>query len=293
MDGVETPLVGDPRPDLTPALAGRRFFKMSGSGNDFVVFDARTEPAGALDDPAVIRSICSRGTGVGADGLVLLERADGADFAMRYFNSDGSRASLCGNAALCSTALSVRVGAAVAAGLSFLTDSGPVRARLRGGLPEIDLQPVTGLSGESAIERVPGERAIGFAVVGVPHLVVLCDDVSNVDVDGRGAALRRHPSTLPAGANVNFVSRDNQLGRWRVRTFERGVEGETLACGTGAVATAALLTMWGEQRAGSEVELQTRSGRVLGVRFERRAGQWLPSLRGEGRIVFEGRLVEP
>ncbi|HKG92975.1 MAG TPA: diaminopimelate epimerase [Gemmatimonadaceae bacterium] len=289
---MAAPVVGDTRQDLTgasKALAGRRFFKMSGSGNDFVVFDARAEPADELADPRWIRAICARGTGVGADGLVLLESTDGLDFGMRYFNSDGSRAALCGNAALCSTALAVRIGAARAGGLSFLTDSGQVDARLRDGLPEIDLQPVTAVELETAATTEPGEERIGYAKVGVPHLVVLCQDVSQVDVDQRGADLRRHPSTLPDGANVNFVSR-LEGGRWRIRTFERGVEGETLACGTGAVATAILLTAWNATAADADIALETASGRPLVVSLDRDGDRWLPALRGEGRVVFEGML---
>jgi diaminopimelate epimerase len=285
-EGTEAPRPG--------GLAGRSFFKMSGSGNDFVVFDVRSEPVDTLASPETIQAICSRRTGVGADGLVLIERpsgGDGPDFGMRYFNSDGSRASLCGNAALCSTALAVRLGAARQEGLSFLTDSGVIAARLRDGLPEIDLQPVSAVQLQAPIERESGEERIGYARAGVPHLVVLCSDVAAVDVERRGAALRRHPSTSPDGANVNFVSPAGP-GRWRMRTFERGVEGETLACGTGAVASAILLTSWSDQAQGDTptVELETRSGRTLGVRLRRDGDRWLPALRGEGRIVFEGRL---
>jgi diaminopimelate epimerase len=129
---------------------------------------------------------------------------------------------------------------------------------------------------------------MGFAIAGVPHVVVLCEDVSTVDVVGRGRPLRHDPS-FRQGANVNFVSRD--AGRWRMRTYERGVEGETLACGTGAVATAALLAAWGDAADGP-VELRTRSGRVLRVRLRREGDRLYPSLGGEARIVFRGVLAE-
>ena len=130
---------------------------------------------------------------------------------------------------------------------------------------------------------------MGFSVAGVPHLVVRVDDVSTVDVVGRGRPLRSHPAAGPAGANVNFVS-PNGSGGWRIRTFERGVEGETLACGTGAVASAVHLAVSGES--GEAVSLTTRSGAELRVRLSRSGGGWLPSLSGEARIVFEGRLGE-
>lgn len=269
--------------------AGRPFYKMSGSGNDFVVIDARVDPPGALADPDVIGRLCARGTGVGADGIVFLERAVGADVRLVYLNSDGSRAEFCGNATLCTTRLTVELGAGDAAGMTIETDSGLVQARLRSGLPEIDLQPVTDVRGQfDQIALEPGETRAGFAVVGVPHLVIRCSDVETVDVVGRGRPLRADPS-FPHGANVSFVSRASG-GAWRMRTYERGVEAETLACGSGAVATGLLLVLWGE--AGSPVEIETRSGRCLRVRLKQRDDAWLPSLAGEGRIVYEGRLAE-
>ncbi len=266
---------------------GRRFYKMSGSGNDFVVFDARQEPAGSLESPATISDICARGTGVGADGVVFLDTSGGdGDLRMRYYNSDGSRAAMCGNAALCVTRLAANeLAAAPAEGMRIVSDADVLRARYVDGLPEVELGAVQEVRTDAGIPTVPGERRIGFAKVGVPHLVVLCDDVSGVDVLGRGRALRRDRS-LTAGANVNFVSRWDT--GWAVRTYERGVEEETLACGTGAIATAVLLVAWNESA--PPVALSTRSRKTLTVRLERRGNQWLPALRGEGRLVFIGEL---
>src|SRR3954466_10177322 len=122
--------------------AGRRFYKMSGSGNDFVMVDARTEPRGSLGDAGTIQRICARGTGVGADGIVFLESSESADVRLTYLNADGSRADFCGNATLCTTRLAVELGMAPAAGFTIETESGVVAARLRDGLPEIDLPPV-------------------------------------------------------------------------------------------------------------------------------------------------------
>lgn len=269
--------------------AGRVFYKMSGSGNDFIVVDARTDPPGPLADPAVISRVCGRGSGVGADGIVFLERSDSADVRLVYLNADGSRAEFCGNATLCTTRLAAELGAGNGAGMRIETDSGLVQARLRGGLPEIDLQPVSMVSPDVAnIGHERGEVRAGFAVVGVPHLVIRCADVETVDVVGRGRPLRSHPS-FPRGANVNFVSAGSG-GGWRMRTYERGVEAETLACGSGAVATALMLILWDE--AESPVEIETRSGLCLGVRLDRQNDAWLPSLSGEGRVVYEGRLAE-
>jgi len=265
--------------------AGRHFYKMSGSGNDFVIFDTRAEPAGRLADPAVMSEICARRTGVGADGVVFVERPRaGGDVLMKYFNSDGSPATMCGNAALCVT--SMLLGAGGDRSMTIESDDGLLSSRMHGGLPEVDLRPVQVVKPEVPIPLEPGERRIGFAQAGVPHLVVLVDDVQTVDVVERGRFLRRHASN-PQGANVNFVSR--RRDGWAIRTYERGVEGETLACGTGAIATAVLLSAWGEA-GGVEVALHTRSGRELTVRLRRQGEAWNPTLRGEGRLVFEGTL---
>lgn len=270
-----------------PGARGREFFKLCGSGNDFVFFDARELAAGELAEPAAIQRLCARATGVGADGVVFLERSDVGDVRMAYYNSDGSRATLCGNATLCTASLSVALGAVDPAGFVIETDAGPVRACLRDGRPEIELPPVHELAPDAqGIPVEPGEARIGFALAGVPHLVVRVADVDSIDLDRRGRALRHDP-TLHAGANVNFVAPVSGGRGWRMRTYERGVEGETLACGTGAVACAAVLAAW--QDAAESAAIVTSSGRTLEVRQPRIAGQG-PTLAGEGRIVFRGQL---
>ena len=263
------------------------FFKMSGSGNDFVVVDVRTRQIPQLTEAETIRALCARGTGIGADGVVLLEAAPEVDFRMAYYNADGSRASMCGNAALCCTRLATELGGPDSRDLLFETDAGRMKGRIRDGVPEIDLTPVTLVVDKAGISPEPGEQRIGFAVAGVPHVTVLCDDVERVQLDRRGRSLRLDPTVMPDGANANFVSKDGKSGVWDMRTFERGVEGETLACGTGAVASAVLLTCWGVAK--SPVSIRTRSGLALTVRLSRSQDAWLPSLSGEGRIVFEGR----
>ncbi|HUF64447.1 MAG TPA: diaminopimelate epimerase [Gemmatimonadaceae bacterium] len=271
------------------ARAELTFLKMSGSGNDFLVFDARSGLAAGLDAPETIVRLCARGSGVGADGVVFIEAASDALFRMRYHNADGSRAELCGNAALCSTRLAVELGLAKEGhDFQFQTDSGLMQARMVDGLPEILLAPVTEVEPSAPdIAPVEGEERLGYAVAGVPHLVVACASAEQADVTGRGSVLRRHPS-LPKGANVNFVSASGS--EWRYRTYERGVEAETLACGTGAVATAILLAEWG--RTTDPVRLRTSSGEVLTVRLGRAGDEWHPSLSGPARIVYEGMLRE-
>ncbi len=267
---------------------GRQFYKMSGSGNDFVFFDCRRDPPGELETTSRIVELCARGPGVGADGVVFLLPSDRKAYRMRYYNADGSLGELCGNASLCSVRLAVELDLAPAAGFEFDTDAGTLSARLRDGLPEIDLEAVSDVQPKfGQIPKGRGESDLGFAMAGVPHVVVTCPDVESADVLGRGAELRSHRS-LAYGANVDFLS-ESPSG-WSMRTYERGVEGETLACGTGAVASAILLKEWG--KIGDRVSLRTRSGRVLDVSLKQRDGVWYPSLRGEGRIVFEGRLRE-
>lgn len=271
---------------------GRTFFKLSGSGNDFVFVDARREPPGRLERPDVVGELCARGTGIGADGIVFFEPGGNQSerFSIRYLNRDGSLAMLCGNASLCSVRLAAELGVVqLGEDFEFGTSAGLARGRLTTEGPEIDLQPVSELQPQLPFAVDPGERRIGFALVGVPHVVILCDDVESVDVEGRGRPIRYDPA-LKAGANVNFVSRTGD--EWAVRTYERGVEAETLACGTGAVATAALLAAWRES-AGDGAVIRTRSGLPLRVRLrETSPGVFTPSLAGEGRIVFRGELVE-
>ncbi len=269
------------------AEEGREFFKLCGSGNDFVFFDARERPAGVLAEPAAIQALCARATGVGADGVVFLEPSTVGDVRMAYYNSDGSRATLCGNATLCTTRLSVALGIVDPAGFVIETDAGPIRARLVDDRPEIEMPAVRELASDApGIAVAGGEARIGFALVGVPHLVVRVPDVADVDLDARGRTLRFDP-TLAAGANVNFVSPAPSGAGWRMRTYERGVEGETLACGTGAVACAAVLAAW--QDAERSAEIVTSSGRTLEVRQPATPGAG-PTLAGEGRIVFRARL---
>lgn len=266
------------------------FWKMSGSGNDFVFVDAREDDllSKRAADPDFVRRVCTPHTGVGSDGVAIIQRSDSQDFKLTYLNRDGSVGELCGNASLCATRLSVELGITKPAGLTFSTDAGVISARIRDGEPEVDLQPPSGLRPDASISRLHGELRMGFVNTGVPHLVVRSDDSSIVELGLRGPELRYHES-LAAGANVNWVSPDSG-GGWKMRTYERGVEAETLACGTGAVACAVVLGAWGE--AGEVTRLRTRSGRTLTVTIRQTESGLRPSLAGEGRIVFEGSLRE-
>jgi diaminopimelate epimerase len=272
------------------AAAALGFYKMSGSGNDFVFFDARYGLPEFAADPSAVAALCARGPGVGADGVVFLDAPAPGVVRIVYLNSDGSRAALCGNATLCAARLAVELGAA-AAGEPFVirTDAGDLRACVpAGGLPSFELEPVAELTADAPAvpSGVQLEVRVGYAVAGVPHLVVRVADVDAVDLVGRGRELRRATPDRPAGANVNFVSPAGD-GAWRMRTYERGVEGETLACGTGAVACAAVLRAWGV--AGDVTRIVTRSGRSATVTQSADVARG-PALAGEGRLVYAGTL---
>lgn len=270
---------------------GHPFYKMSGSGNDFIFFDARSDTgvAHALDNPESVRRLCATGTGIGADGVVFLQGDTYQAFRIRYFNRDGSLGELCGNASLCSVRLARELGVIGDGTCHFETDAGAMTGHFRDGKPEIDLQPPHDLRIETEFTRQAGEQRIGFVNTGVPHLVVLVDDTANVDVVGRGRPLRMD-KRLKAGANVNFVAKTGP-DSFQIRTYERGVEAETLACGTGAVAAAVLLNAWG--LAGQVVALRTKSDRTLTVTLRTKDdGHVVPSLSGEARVVYRGKTAE-
>lgn len=270
-------------------LDGIVIFKMSGSGNDFVFVDGRSTPID-LWSAERIQCVCARRTGVGADGLVVLEpgsRPSAVRF--NFFNRDGSRGAMCGNGALCATRLACWLELAPSSDIVLETDAGDVRARCLEGdreLAQISLP-------EAAVQAVPdidleaGERSVHYARVGVDHLVVLLDDLRRPGLMDRGRVLRSHPALGPAGANVNFAARGPN--GWAMRTFERGVEAETMACGTGAVAIAAVLC--GSGQGTLPIAIQTASGATLEVSGDVRGTSiHEPRLTGEGRLVFRAVL---
>lgn len=259
---------------------GTVLYKMTGSGNDFVFVDGRTSPAVS---PEEIARLCARRTGMGADGFVVLEPGSAAGVVrFQFFNCDGSRASMCGNAALCATRLAARLRMAPAAGMRLETDAGTLATRCLPGAgerAEIEV-PAHGRIVLPEIALAAGEQSAHLVEVGVPHVVVVVDDVRLVEVCERGSELRRHSAVQPAGANVNFVS--GHEAEWSMRTFERGVEDETLACGTGAVAAAVVLSHDGTVALPWSV--QTVAGSLLTVSGSLRDGA---RLAGEGRLVFK------
>ena len=270
-------------------MRGTVVYKMTGSGNDFVMLDGRYTSAERW--PATrVAAICDRRSGVGADGLVILAPDGPGRVRMIYWNSDGSRAAMCGNAALCSTRLAVYLELAEPGEICLLTDAGviPARSNGTGDTAEIRLPDGQVPQAVAGLEPAPGERWLALGMVGVPHLVVRVDDIEQVDVAGRGLSLRFDPSVGSAGANVNFVAPAPGGGEpWAIRTYERGVEGETLACGTGTVAAGIALAAQGE--ASLPLRFRSRGGPELTVRamLDQSVARevWLG---GQGRLLFRG-----
>jgi diaminopimelate epimerase len=265
---------------------GVAFHKMQGCGNDFVIIDNRElkVPVGVM--PEWAKLVCRKCFGVGADGLIFLEASTDkaqVDFFWHFYNADGSRAEMCGNGARCASKLGNLLGFApkkhvlgTDAGnvASEVLDNGQVRVRLT---PARDLQPGKELDVDGEI------LAVHFVNTGVPHAVVFVEDVSLVDVKRLGKAIRFHQAFAPKGTNANFVTVKDR-GHLLLRTYERGVEDETYACGTGACASAVIANALG--LTGPDVDVTTTGGEVLGVGLE--GGN--VTLRGAAEICFSGVL---
>jgi diaminopimelate epimerase len=255
------------------------FTKMSGAGNDFLVIDNRFYHFSPDELARLARKYCARRTGVGADGLLALHAPDdpGHHFRMRYLNADGSVGSMCGNGARCLARYAFEAGMDEDP-LRFLTDAGPYSALVREESVRLMIPSYRDFAEVPADESGSGRHYIW---TGTEHLVVFCPEVDEVDVERDGLRLRH---SRAGGANVNFVEVAD--GMLRVRTFEKGVEGETLACGTGATAAAAVARLT-DRLSRSEIQVQMRGG-VLRVGFDH-AGN-AEYLEGPAETVFRGTL---
>lgn len=275
------------------------FMKLSGSGNDFILIDNRDRLVDARWAPRLAAKVCAHRMSVGGDGLILIERSRRADFRWRLFNADGSEAEFSGNGARC------------AARFAYLKRIAPRRMRFETLAGLIEAEMVSGLSGhrgrgslEAVKIRFPDptrlqlhlkvpingtEWEAHFLDTGVPHCVYLVDDPETVDVVGLGRPTRYHTLFQPAGTNVNFI-KVLDPHRIRIRTYERGVEDETLACGTGAIASALIASL--VAKAESPVTLIPQSGRTLTVHFSSRGASFTDVyLEGDARVVYEGKLL--
>jgi len=263
-----------------------RFTKMNGAGNDFVMIDNRV---GTLQLAAEqISRICDRHRGVGADGVLVLERpTNGADFRMRYYNADGGEAEMCGNGARCFARYASHVAGPVEK-LSFETPAGVIGAALQGEAVCLQMSDPTDL--RLGLKIPVNDQTVGghFVNSGVPHVVVPVEDLESADVRGIGSAVRHHDLFAPKGTNVNFLKRrgDRQIS---IRTYERGVENETLACGTGVVASALVFSAL--EKVDGPIGVLVRGGNELKVGFEKEGERFKKvTLTGPADFVFEGTI---
>jgi diaminopimelate epimerase len=263
------------------------FTKMNGAGNDFVLIDNRARKI-RLSRDQVVR-LCDRHRGVGADGvLMLVPSVSGkADWAWDFYNSDGSTGEMCGNGARCFSRF-VQKLTGVTGGFSFETEAGVITASFDGARVTVSLTRPKDLRLNEQVALSTGAQTIHSINTGVPHAVLFVPEADRAMVQQLGPEIRRHAHFGPKGTNVNFVQRlgPNHI---RVRTFERGVEGETLACGTGV--TAAALVAAGLHGFTSPVKVQVQGGEQLEVSFQEDHGEFAEvRLTGPAEFVFEGRI---
>ncbi|MCX5864430.1 MAG: diaminopimelate epimerase [Deltaproteobacteria bacterium] len=263
------------------------FTKMSGTGNDFILLDHRTPFLAEEEMPAFARAVCERRVSVGADGLILLENSTTADFRWQFLNADGSWAEMCGNGARCAARFAHDRGIAPAR-MRFETVAGIIEAEVTGQSVKLRMTAPTGLRLEEKIMVNGQEQMVHSLNTGVPHAVLFMKDIAQAPVLEWGRLIRFHEHFQPAGTNVNFVQQQAGNGLI-VRTYERGVEGETLACGTGAVAAAIIAGLRGQVQ--SPVAVTTSGGEELTIHFSL-AGQEIADvfLEGPANFIYEGRL---
>lgn len=257
------------------------FVKYEGAGNDFILLDARDAATGP--DSNLIAKLCDRHFGIGADGVMTLGPSDAFDCSMRYYNADGSAGEMCGNGGRCFALFARDLGIGGET-VRFESLDGPHTAHFR----SVDRFRATVELGMIDVEHIVAGDGWWFLNTGVPHYVEFTDHIAQVDVTGRGRLIRRDTSRFPEGTNVNFVQYAGE-GRLLVRTYERGVEAETFACGTGATA-AALVANFVLQPAMQRFEVDVRGGKLT-VAFDREGeGPVYRDIRlaGEARRVFSG-----
>ena len=263
------------------------FLKMSGSGNDFIVIDNRD---GRLDiEPRTLAErICRRRMSVGADGLILVEPSLQADFRMRILNADGSEAEMCGNGARCVARFAEMLGIA-GPHMAFETLAGIIRAQVDGSRVKLQTSRPQEIRLHQSIEVDGAMHQIHSINTGVPHAVLFCSDLEAVPVRTLGRKIRFHPAFQPAGTNVDFATLLDER-TLLIRTYERGVEDETLACGTGTVAAALVAAALG--MVSSPVEVRVRSGETLTVSFTGNGPEFHEVVfEGEVRLVYQGELM--
>lgn len=276
---------------MHPASMLLHFFKMNGAGNDFIVIDNRDLSISL--DAETIEALCDRHRGIGADGLLAVEPAEkGADFRFRYYNADGGEAEMCGNGARCFGRFTAHLLKEVPDKVSFETIAGTLTAHMVEENVRIAMSEPKDLKLDTGVV-IPGlDAKLHFVNTGVPHVVAFVPGgqfFEELDVYTHGKAIREHTAFAPAGTNANFATVISP-GHIEIRTYERGVEDETLACGTGMVASALmhhLLT-----GAPSPIKVDVAGGDTLEIGFEKTGDASFKNvtLTGPADFVFEGEI---
>jgi len=267
-----------------------RFTKMHGAGNDFILIDDRKEsfPDNQED---IIEKICQRRTGIGCEGLILIRPSQQADFSMRFFNPDGKEASMCGNGARCIARLAFDSGIA-ASNMKFETKAGIVRAKVKDDFVTLHLPPPHSFKKDQILVTEDDRKiTYDFIDTGVPHAVVTTAKLSSYPVAEDGYTIIKHQNFAPQETNVNFIEVVNNH-TLRIRTYERGVEEETLACGTGI--TAAAITAAIQHKVQPPVTVHAAGGDTLTVDFILSGSNAeAVTLSGPAAYVFEGKIEIP
>lgn len=263
-----------------------KFIKAVATGNDFVIVDSiRNTQYSILKWSDVARNLCDRKRGVGADGLLVLEGSAKADFKMRVFNPDGSEAEMCGNGSRCAALYAAKNGLAEQS-MDIDTVAGVLNASVKGDMVKVRLTEPRNIKWNMCLMIGKCPYKLDFADTGVPHAVHFVEDLDKVDVKNLGSHIRHHGEFGPEGTNADFVKVVGKNGI-KIRTYERGVEDETLACGTGAVASAIISAE--AEKMSSPVTVETQSGEKLRVYFDIVEGNFKNVyLEGSARLVFEG-----
>ncbi|WP_417909831.1 diaminopimelate epimerase [Candidatus Electronema sp. PJ] len=271
------------------------FVKMSGTGNDFILIDHRQPLIVPEAMSAFAAAVCRRKFSVGADGLILIENSEQADFRWRFFNADGSVAEMCGNGARCAARFAFMQGIAPAK-MCFETLAGLIEAEVSDQEVAVKMTEPHDLRLQQTIMINNVPFTLHSLNTGVPHAVFFVDNIEETDVRGLGRAIRYHEAFQPAGTNVNFVQKRGDA--FKVRTYERGVEDETLACGTGSAASAIIAALLGQQAA-LPVEIITSGNDRLTIFFSLPEHKTSGSadivynvfLKGPAHAVYQGELT--
>lgn len=266
------------------------FTKMNGAGNDFILIDHRRPFLRKEEMAAFARAVCERKFSVGADGLILIEESPEADFSWQFLNGDGSFAEMCGNGARCAARFAHARGIAPAR-LRFMTLAGIIEAEVIDASVRLKMTPPTDLRLDRTVEIDEETKSIHSVNTGVPHAVLFTENIAEAPVQAWGRFIRFHPMFQPSGTNVNFVQQTTG-DTLTVRTYERGVEDETMACGTGAVAAAIVSVLRGMVKPPVKVVTSGREQLTIHLQVSQASPPQLSEvyLEGPANFIYEGRL---